>query len=62
MKIESMKDLLKIESPEILILQETKIERESLLYLSIMNWKRKGGKAINARGTARGLAMVWNED
>jgi exonuclease III len=62
MKIEAVKDLLKTESPEILMLQETKIEGEALLDLSRMNWKRNGGKVVSARGTSGGLATVWIED
>jgi hypothetical protein len=44
------------------MLQETKIEGESLLDLSRMKWKINGGKVVSTRGTAGGLAMVWIED
>jgi exonuclease III len=61
-KIEAVKDLLKAESPEILMLQETKIEGEVLLDLSRTKWKRNDGKVVSARGTSGGLATVWIED
>jgi hypothetical protein len=56
-----VKDLLKVESPEILMLQET-IIGEVLLDLSRMKWKIKEGKVVSARGTSRGLATIWIED
>ena len=39
MKLEAVKDLLKIEISDILMLQETKIEGETLLDLSRIKWK-----------------------
>lgn len=62
MKAATVKDIMKIETLEILMLQETKIEGEALLGLSRMNWKTKAGMAVSARGTSGGLAMVWMEE
>jgi hypothetical protein len=53
---------LKSEIPEILMLQETKIEGEALLELSKVKWKTKAGKAVSARGTCGGLATLWEAD
>ena len=39
MKYEADEDILKIESPDILMLQNTKIEGETLLDLSHIKWK-----------------------
>jgi hypothetical protein len=61
-KAEAVKDLLKIESPEILMLQETKIEGETLLEINKLKWKKNAGKAISARGSSGGLATLWSED
>ena len=61
-KIEAVKDLLKIDSPEILMLQETKIEGEALLEISRTKWNKRTGKVVSARGTSGGLATLWNED
>jgi exonuclease III len=62
LKAEAVKDLLKIESPEILMLQETKIEGETLLEISNLKWKKNAGKSISARGSSGGLATLWSED
>jgi exonuclease III len=62
LKDEAVKNLLKTESPEILMLQETKIEGDSLLDLTKVKWKTKSGKAVSARGTCGGLATLWEED
>ena len=55
-KAKAVKDLLKMASPNILLLQDTKIEEETLLSLSIMKWKKNTRKAVNARGSSGRLA------
>jgi hypothetical protein len=52
-KAEAVKDLLKIDPPEILLLQETKIEGDTLLEINNQKWKKNVGKAISARGLLR---------
>ena len=61
-KAEEVKDLLRMEPSDILLLQETKIEEDALLSLSNSKWKNKAGKAVSARGTSGGLATLWSED
>ena len=61
-KIEAVKDLLKADPSDILMLQETKIEGEALLEISRTKWNKRTGKAVSTRGTSRGLATLWNED
>ena len=61
-KAEVVKDLLRMDSTDIIFLQETKIEEESLLSLTRTKWKMNAGKAVNAQGTSRGLATLWCED
>jgi len=61
-KAEVVKDLFKIESPKILMLQETKIEGETLLEISYLKWKKKEGKTISARGSSGGLVTLWVKD
>ena len=59
MKYEAVKeDILKIESPYILMLQETKIEGETLLDLTHMKWKQNSGKAVSERGSSGGISTV----
>eukprot|EP00253_Pinus_taeda_P024453 PITA_24453 len=60
-KAEAIKDLLKIETADILMLQETKVEGEALLNTSINKWKFDSGKAVSARGTAGGLGTFWTK-
>ena len=61
-KAKAVKDLMKVASSEILLLQETKIEEEALLLLSKSNWNLNAGKAVSARGSSGGLATLWSED
>eukprot|EP00253_Pinus_taeda_P006730 PITA_06730 len=61
-KIESVKDLLKSEPADILLLQETKIAGPALLEISKSSWKKSSGIAVSARGTLGGLATLWSED
>ena len=61
-KLEAVKDFLKIETPNILILQETKIEGETLLDPSRIKWKLNSGKVVSARGSSRGLVAIWSEE
>ena len=48
-KAEAVKDLLKMVSSDILLLQETKIEEEALLLLSKTKWKLNAGKNLLVR-------------
>ena len=59
MKVKAVKDLLKFESPEILMLQETKIEGDTLLEINKQKWKKNAGKEISARGSSRKLETLW---
>ena len=61
-KIEAVKDLLKLEPADILLLQETKIPGHALLEISKTKWKKSAGKAVSARGSSGGLATLWSEE
>ena len=61
-KAEDVKDLLRMEPSEILLLQETKIDQDSLLILSKNKWKLNSGIVVSARGTCGGLPTIWLED
>ena len=61
-KAEAVKDLLKIDPPEILLLQETKIEGDTLLEINNQKWKKNIGKVISTRGSSGGLATLWAKD
>ena len=49
-------------SPNVLLLQETKIEEETLLSLRKKNLKKNIGKAVSARGSSGGLVTLWTEE
>jgi exonuclease III len=61
-KAEEVEEILKIEFLEILRLQETKIEGETLQEINNQKWKKNIGKSINSRGSLGGLATVWEKD
>jgi len=61
-KIEAVKNLMKIEPSDILLLQETKIEGQALKDISKSKWKKNEGIAVSSRGTSRGVATLWLED
>lgn len=58
-KAETITDLLKMESIDILILKETKIEGDSLLHTSSSKWKFDNGKAVSARDTVGEIGTLW---
>ena len=61
-KAESVNDLIKMASPDVLMLQETKIDEDSLLSTSCKKWKTNVGKAVRAKGTAGGIATLWSKN
>ena len=58
MKAEAIKDLLNMEPTEIVILQETKIEGNTLLDISKLKWKKNAGKVVRSRGSSGGIATL----
>ena len=61
-KTEALKDLLKLDSTDIIMLQETKIEEETLLSLSRTEWKLNVGIAVSLRGSSGRLETLWYEE
>ena len=61
-KSEDVKYLLRMESIEILLLQETKIDKDTLLILSKTKWNLINGIVVSARGTCGALATIWSMD
>jgi len=60
LKEEALKDIVRMYTPEVLLIQETKIEEEALLQVSNKYWKKGQGKAISARGASGGIATFWD--
>ena len=61
-KAEAVNDLMRMVPSDIFLLQESKIEEESLLLLSKTKWKLTAGKAISARSSCGGIATLWCEE
>ena len=53
---------MKLAPTDLLLLQETKIEEDSLLLISKNKWNLSFGKAVSARGSYGGLATLWREE
>ena len=61
-KVEAVKDLLKMYPSDFLLLQETKIEEDSILSISKSKWKKNVGLVVSSRGSYGGMATIWSED
>ena len=61
-KVEVVNDLIRMDSPYIILLQEMKIDEDNLLSISNMKWKLNVGKAVSVRGIAGGIATLWKEN
>eukprot|EP00253_Pinus_taeda_P032784 PITA_32784 len=60
LKEEAMKDIVRIYSPKIILIQETKLEDLILLQSSKVFWEKGHGRAVSARGASGGIATFWN--
>ena len=61
-KENAVKDLLRMEPSDILLLQETKIGEDALLLLSKTKWKKNSGMVVSASRTSGGLVTLWSEE
>ena len=61
-KPEAIKNLIKLAPPDLLLLQETKIEEDALLLISKNKWNVNSCKAVSTRGSCGGLATLWGKD
>ena len=56
-----MLDLITIHQPNILLIQETKLEETAFLQTSKKFWKKKGATALSSRGASGGIGTLWDE-
>ena len=56
-----MRYLIRISQPDLLLIQETKLEKETFLQLSKKNWKKGGGLAVSSRGGSGGIGALWDD-
>ena len=59
-KEEAIRSLIRTESPDILLVQETKLEDAVFLHASKKLWIKSEAREIFARGASRGLGTLWN--
>ena len=59
-KEEAMRSLIRIETPDILLIRETKMEDKYFLQISKKFWNKGGGLVVSARGASGGLGSLWN--
>ena len=59
-KEEAIRILIRIDSPDILLVQETKLEDVFFLHASKKLWNRSEARAISARRALGGLGTIWN--
>jgi exonuclease III len=59
-KEEALRDLTRLARPEVLLIQETKLEEEDLLRASNLFWKKGPAQAVSARGASGGIATLWD--
>eukprot|EP00253_Pinus_taeda_P002539 PITA_02539 len=60
LKEEALKDIMRIYSPEILLIQETKLEDLLLLQAGKVFWHKGQGRVVSVRGTSGGIASFWD--
>jgi exonuclease III len=60
-KEEAIRNLIRIEAPDILLLQETKMEDSDFLQTSKKLWNKSKATAVSARGASGGLGTLWND-
>ena len=60
-KEQAIKDLIRLSQPDILLIQETKMEKEAFLQVSANFWKKGGRTVVSSRGASRGIGTLWDD-
>lgn len=60
LKEEALKDIVRVYLPQILLIQETKLEDLLLLQASKFFWHKGQGRAVKSRGISGGIASFWD--
>ena len=58
--MEAIKDIIKAERPDILLLQKTKMSDVEVLALSQHFWTTSQGNAISSKGASRGITTFFS--
>ena len=59
-KVEALKDIIKYEKLDILLLQERKIPDVEAMALSCRFWKNNKGKTISSKGASGGIGTIFS--
>ena len=59
-KEEALRDLTRLARPEVLLIQEMKLEEEIFLRASNYFWKKGPSRAVSAQGASGGLVTLWD--
>ena len=57
-KVEAIKEIIKSERLDILLLQETKMSNVEAMALSCLFWKNSKGKAVSSKGASGGITTI----
>ena len=60
-KEEAMTNLISLHHPDIFLIQETKMEEDVFLQISMKFWKKRGKAAISSRGASGGIGTLWDD-
>ena len=60
-KEEAMKYLIRLSQLDILLIEETKMEKDTFVQLSANFWKKGGITAISSRGASGGIGALWDD-
>ena len=60
-KEDSMLYIIYLHQPDILLVQETKMEENVFLHVSQKFWKKGGKAAISSRGASGGIGTLWDD-
>ena len=58
--MEDIKNMIKYDKPDTLMIQETKMVEEGVMGVSQLHWKNYQGKAISSKGASGGIATFYN--
>ena len=61
-KEEAVRSLIRTETPDILLVQETKLEDIAFLQASKKLWMKSEASAILAQGASGGIDTLWNDN
>jgi len=61
LKLKAIRDLLKQEQPDLLLIQETKISAQDFQYQS-QNFKNFTGVSTGSEGASGGIGTIWNKN